>query len=74
MLSEGLNWLCEKAVELLSGGLVSICGALAAQSEVFVIGALIGAFFIMFGKKATGTKITSTSIFLYIILKVVGTC
>ena len=74
MLSQGLEWLCEKAVEFLSGGFITICGVLAAQSEIFVIGALVGAFFIMMGNKQTGTKITSTSIFLYVILKVIGSC
>ena len=74
MLSQGLEWLCEKTVEFLSGGFITICGALVAQSEIFVIGALVGAFFIMMGNKQTGTKITSTSIFLYVILKVIGSC
>ena len=74
MLSQGLEWLCEKTVEFLSGGFITICGALTAQSEIFVIGALVGAFFIMMGNKQTGTKITSTSIFLYVILKVIGSC
>lgn len=69
-----LNWLGEKAVEILNGGLVAVCGTLASQTEVFMIGALVGAFFIMLGNKNTGTKITSTSILLYVILKVIGSC
>lgn len=69
-----LSWLGEKAVELLNGGLVGLCGALAAQTQVFMVGALIGGFFIMLGNKNTGTKITSTSILLYVILKVIGSC
>ncbi len=55
----------------LGEGVKVICDSLAQQDFVFIAGALIGAFFIMAGNKNIGTKITSTSIILFIILKVV---
>ena len=69
---EVLSWLGEKAVQFISGGFVSVCAALAAQTHVFTIVAIIGAYLIMIGKKDAGTKVTSTTLITYIILKVVG--
>ena len=69
---EVITWLSEKALELLSGGLINACKALSAQTHVFSIVAIVGAYLIMFGNKETGTKITSTTLIAYIILKVVG--
>ena len=74
IVETALNWLSEKGIELLSGGIISICKLLAEQSQVFIVGALIGAFFLMIGNKKTGNKITSTSILLYVILKVIALC
>ncbi len=56
----------------LGEGVNVMCDSLAQQDFVFISGALIGAFFIMAGNKNIGTKITSTSIILFIILKVVA--
>ena len=69
---EVLSWLGEKAVQFISGGFVSVCGALAAQTHVFTIVAIIGAYMIMIGNKDAGTKVTSTTLITYIILRVVG--
>ena len=67
-----LNWLIEKASGLISGGLAGICGLLVEQTQVFMIGAVIGALFLIIGKKDTGNKVMSTSIILYFALKVVS--
>ena len=67
-----LNWLGEQVLNLLNGGLVGICEMLASQSSVFVLVALVGAYFIMLGNKQTGSKIMSTSVITYLIIKVVS--
>ena len=69
---EAITWLSEKALELLNGGLINVCKALSAQTHVFSIVAIVGAYLIMFGNKETGTKITSTTLITYVLLKVVG--
>ena len=69
---EVLSWLGEKAVQFISGGFVNVCGALAAQTHVFTIVAIVGAYLIMVGNKEAGTKVTSTTLITYIILRVVG--
>lgn len=69
---EVLSWLGEKAVQFISGGFVSVCGALAAQTQLFTIVAIVGAYLVMVGNKEVGTKVTSTTLITYIILKVVG--
>ncbi len=65
-----VSWVIIKFGE----GLKTVCDNLAQQEFVFVIGALIGAYFMIAGNKKVGTKITSTSFILYIILKVVTSC
>ena len=57
----------------LGEGLKVVCDNLVQQDFVFIVGAMIGAFFIKSGNKNVGTKITSTSIILFVILKVVAT-
>lgn len=78
MFMKAIEWVCNKVMVFFGDGLMNgftaICGALSEQSEVFLIGAIVGAFFLMMGYKETGNKITSTSILLYVILKVVGAC
>ena len=69
---EVLSWLGEKAVQFISGGFVNVCGVLAAQTHVFTIVAIVGAYLIMMGNKEAGTKVTSTTLITYIILRVVG--
>ena len=71
-MAQTLAWLTEKAMNFLSGGFISICGALAAQTHVFTIVAIVGAYLIMMGNKEAGTKVTSTTLITYIILRVVG--
>ena len=71
-MENALNWLIEQASKLINGGLVGICKLLAEQNQVFIIGALVGALFLIVGKKDTGNKIMSTSIILYFALKVVS--
>ena len=71
-MENALNWLIEQASKLISGGLVGICKLLAEQTHVFIFGAIIGALFLIVGKKDTGNKIMSTSIILYFALKVVS--
>lgn len=72
MTMETLTWLGEKAMQFLSGGFINICAALATQTHVFTIVAIVGAYLIMMGNKDAGTKVTSTTLITYIILKVVG--
>ena len=62
MMENALNWLIEQASKLISGGLVGICKLLAEQTHVFIFGAIIGALFLIIGKKDTGNKIMSTSL------------
>lgn len=71
-MENALNWLGEQALNLINGGLVEICKVLASQSSVFVLVALVGAYFIMLGNKQTGSKIMSTSVITYLIIKVVS--
>lgn len=56
----------------LGDGLKVVCDSLAKQDFVFVVGAMVGAYFIIAGNKNVGTKITSTSIILFVFLKVVA--
>lgn len=56
----------------LGEGIRVICESLVQQDFVFIVGAMMGAFFMMAGNRSIGTKITSTSIILFIILKVVS--
>ena len=67
-----LEWLGEQVLELINGGLVGICNTLAPQTSLFVLVALVGAYFIMMGNKQTGSKIMSTSVITYLIIKVVS--
>ena len=67
-----LEWLGDQVVDLINGGLVEICKMLASQTSVFVLTALIGAYFIMLGNKTTGSKIMSTSVIAYLVIKVVS--
>ena len=71
-MENSLNWLGEQVLNLLNGGLVGICEMLASQSSLFVLVALVGAYFIMLGNKQTGSKIMSTSVITYLIIKVVS--
>ena len=71
-MENALNWLGEQVLNLLNGGLVGICEMLASQSSLFVLVALVGAYFIMLGNKQTGSKIMSTSVITYLIIKVVS--
>ena len=71
-MENALNWLGEQVLNLLNGGLVGICEMLASQSSLFVLVALVGAYFIMAGNKQTGSKIMSTSVITYLIIKVVS--
>ena len=69
---EVMSWLGEKAVQFISGGFINICAALANQTQLFAIVAIVGAYLVMVGNKEVGTKVTSTTLITYIILKVVG--
>lgn len=71
-MENALNWLGDKGLELIGGGIVGVCKLLAGQTTVFVIVAIAGAYFIMMGYKDTGNKIISTSVITYLILKVVS--
>ena len=71
-MENALKWLGEQVLNLLNGGLVGICEMLASQSSLFVLVALVGAYFIMLGNKQTGSKIMSTSVITYLIIKVVS--
>ena len=67
-----LNWLGDQVIDLINGGLIEICKTLAPQTSLFVLVALVGAYFIMMGNKQTGSKIMSTSVIAYIVVKVVS--
>lgn len=65
-----VSWMIVK----FGDGVKILCDSLAQQEFVFIVGALVGAYFMIAGNKKVGAKITSTSFILYIILKVVASC
>lgn len=67
-----LEWVGEKGLEIINGGVIALCKLLASQSSAFVIVAIIGAYIVMLGYKDTGNKIMSTSVIVYLIVKVVS--
>jgi len=63
------EWASEKAIEIQFKIATDLAELVEHFYNVFVIVAIIGVYFIMFGDKKTGTKITSLSFFSYLILR-----
>lgn len=70
--NQTLEWIGEKGLKIIGGGIIGACKLLAAQTPVFIIVAVGGAYLVMLGNKETGNKIISTSVITYLILKVVS--
>lgn len=75
MLKNSVNWLFDKIGKgfvWVLGGTAKGIGITATELEpVFIVVAMIGAFFIIFGEKRWGTKLTSISIFAYVLVRVI---
>lgn len=73
-----IDWLKSKGVELAGKGVITTAngiGALLVSMEgIFVIIAIIGVYFIVFGEKKWGTRLTSLSILLYLLGRVLQVC
>lgn len=63
-----MEWILVKAGE----GISYVCQLLAGQSQVFVVGVMIGGVIIAAGHKKLGIKVANTSVITYLILQVVA--
>jgi len=69
MLKNSMNWLTDRLGQFIAGGI----GYTTAQLEpVFVIIAMVGVFLILFGAKRLGTKLTSFSILVYTLTRIMS--
>ncbi|MDF2701024.1 MAG: hypothetical protein K0Q49_2588 [Haloplasmataceae bacterium] len=66
-----IEWVATKFSDLTAQGVTVIIaktGSLIVNCEgLFIIAGLIGVYFMLAGNRKTGTKITSTSILLYLL-------
>lgn len=66
-----MEWILVKAGE----GISYVCQLLAGQSQVFIVGVMIGGVIIATGHKKLGIKVANTSVITYLVLQVVaGLC
>ena len=63
-----MEWILVKAGE----GISYVCQLLAGQSQVFIVGVMIGGIIIATGHKKLGIKVANTSVIAYLILQVVA--
>lgn len=63
-----MEWILVKAGE----GISYVCQLLAGQSQVFIVGVMIGGVIIATGHKRLGIKVANTSVITYLILQVVA--
>ena len=69
MLKSSLNWLLEK----LGNEFTQLIDVTSIQLEpIFVIIAMMGVFLILFGQKRWGTRLTSVSILIYTLTRVMS--
>lgn len=69
MLKNSMNWLIERLGQFVGEGI----GYTATQLEpVFVIIAMLGVFLMLFGAKKLGTKLTSVSILIYTLTRIIS--
>lgn len=66
-IEKTLNNACLLGIKIIKG----IVYILVQFDEVFIIIAMLGVFFMIFGNKKIGTKITSSSILIYTVLRMV---
>ena len=63
-----MEWILLKAGECVS----YVCQLLAGQSQVFIVGVMVGGVIIATGHKKLGIKVANTSVITYLILQVVA--
>ena len=63
-LKEGVLWIGDKVIQSLGNGLIGL-------TPVFAGACMIGVFITIAGEKKLGTKISSLSIVIYFLLKVI---
>ena len=63
-----MEWILVKVGE----GISYVCQLLAGQSQVFIVGVMIGGVIIATGHKNLGIKVANTSVITYLILQVVA--
>ena len=63
-----MEWILLKVSE----GVSYVCQLLAGQSQVFIVGVMIGGVIIATGHKKLGIKVANTSVITYLILQVVA--
>lgn len=66
---EGFAWLAENGWEIISTGSITIAKFLMENNEIFIIIGIVGMFIVMMGRGDLGKKITSGTIFAYLISK-----
>lgn len=64
VLKDGFTWIGNKVIQSLGNGLIGL-------TPVFAGGCMIGVFLTIAGEKKLGTKISSLSIVIYFLLKVI---
>lgn len=63
-----MEWILLK----VGHGVSYVCHLLANQSQVFIVGVMIGGIIIATGHKKLGIKVANTSVITYLILQVVA--
>ena len=63
-----MEWILVKVGE----GISYVCQLQAGQSQVFIVGVMIGGVIIATGHKKLGIKVANTSVITYLILQVVA--
>ena len=63
-----MEWMLLKVGE----GVSYVCQLLAGQSQVFIVGVMIGGIIIATGHKKLGIKVANTSVITYLVLQVVA--
>lgn len=63
-----MEWMLLKVGE----GVSCVCQLLAGQSQVFVVGVMVGGVIIATGHKKLGIKVANTSVITYLVLQVVA--
>ena len=63
-----MEWILLKVGE----GVSYVCQLLAGQSQVFIVGVMVGGIIVATGQKNLGIKVANTSVATYLILQVVA--
>ena len=63
-----MEWMLVKVGE----GVSYVCQLLAGQSQVFIVGVMVGGIIVATGHKKLGIKVANASVITYLVLQVVA--